>query len=243
MSQLHSIIWAAVTEARYPSQPRQELSAFHLPDCVWHWSWHPQVGAPVASKLNREDHFVSDSLSKASYGNFAWFTSGHRFLSFCCLSVACGRPFLRRLIQLSRGVSRPHHDVTLNSVARADLQAWNTFLCSLSGKCMFLDNRFMSSDTIKLCTDASSDISFCTNIWQKVGSWEMAQIIFIIWHHATSTVPISPAIWHIWWLSSCPLHSLYDWQCGGRWDIQQIKLQESASHEACANVDVVLLEI
>ena len=82
------------------------------------------------------------------------------FLSFCCLAVACGRPFLRRLIQLTRGIRCPHHYVTLTSAARAELLAWNTFLCSFNGKCMFLDHRFLSSDTIKLYTDASSDIGF-----------------------------------------------------------------------------------
>ena len=80
------------------------------------------------------------------------------FLSFCCLAVAWGRPFLRRLIKLTRGIRRPHHCVTLTSEARPDLLAWNTFLCSFNGKCMFLDHSFLSSDTMTLYTDASSDI-------------------------------------------------------------------------------------
>ena len=96
-----------------------------------------------------------------------------RFLSFCCLAMACGRPFLRRLIQLTRGIRRPHHYVTLTSEARADLLAWNTFLCSFNGKCMFLDHRFLSSDTIKLYTDASSDIGFAAIFGTKwvAGTW------------------------------------------------------------------------
>ena len=92
------------------------------------------------------------------------------FLSFCCLAVACERPFLRHFIKLTRGIRRPHHYVTLTSEARADILAWNTFLCSFNGKCMFLDRRFLSSDTIKLYTDASSDIgvasTFGTTKWE-----------------------------------------------------------------------------
>ena len=83
-----------------------------------------------------------------------------RFLIVFCLAIACGCPFLRRLIQLARGISRPHHYVTLNSETRADLQARNTFLCSFNGKCMFLDHKLIFSETIKLYTDASSDIGF-----------------------------------------------------------------------------------
>ena len=105
------------------------------------------------------------------------------FLSFCCLAIACGRPFLRRLIQLTRGITRPHHYVTLNSEARADLQAWNTFLCSFNGKCMFLDHKFLSSDTIKLYTDASSDIGFAAIFGKK---WVAGK-----WHRSFSSADIT----------------------------------------------------
>lgn len=42
-------------------------------------------------------------------------------LSFACLAVPLGRPFLRRMYDLCRGVSRPYHRVTINRAARLDL--------------------------------------------------------------------------------------------------------------------------
>ena len=55
-------------------------------------------------------------------------------LSFACLVVSAGRSFLRRLLNLTVGVTRLHHYVTLNSEARADLYAWKIFLHSFNGK-------------------------------------------------------------------------------------------------------------
>ena len=55
----------------------------------------------------------------------------------------------------------------------ADLAAWQEFLVSFNGKSMFLEQQFLSSTTIKLYTDASSD-RFRSCIWKKMGIREMA---------------------------------------------------------------------
>ena len=52
-------------------------------------------------------------------------------LNFACSVVVPGRAFLRRLIDLTKGVKRPFHRVSLNKEARADLAAWELFLDSL----------------------------------------------------------------------------------------------------------------
>ena len=49
-------------------------------------------------------------------------------LSFCCAVVRPGRCFLRRLVDLTVGISRPYHRVTLNRAARRDLSAWLIFV-------------------------------------------------------------------------------------------------------------------
>ena len=94
-------------------------------------------------------------------------------LSFACRVVSAGRTCLRRLLNLTVGVTRLHHYVTLNSEARADLYAWQLFLHSFNGKSMFLEQKFLSSQTIKLYTDASSELGFAVIFGKKwvAGSW------------------------------------------------------------------------
>ena len=87
--------------------------------------------------------------------------------NFACLAVTPGRAFLRRLINLTIGVSRPHNFITLNSEARADLQAWQFFFNSFNGRSVFFDQRFLSFESNKLYTDASSDIRFVACFGKK----------------------------------------------------------------------------
>ena len=44
-------------------------------------------------------------------------------LSSGCLVAPCGRAFVRRLINFTIGIHRPHHYLTLNHEARVDLHA------------------------------------------------------------------------------------------------------------------------
>ena len=93
--------------------------------------------------------------------------------SFACLVVSAGRSCLRRLLNLTVGVTRLYHYVTLNSEARADLYAWPICLQSFNGKSVFLEQKFQSSQTIKLYTDASSESGFAVVFVKKwvAGSW------------------------------------------------------------------------
>ena len=54
-------------------------------------------------------------------------------LIFACKVVVPGRTFLRRLIDLIKGVSNPNHSIRLNAVARLDLSAWKLFLDQYNG--------------------------------------------------------------------------------------------------------------
>ena len=54
-------------------------------------------------------------------------------LNFACLAVPLGRPFLRRLCDVCRGVRRAHHRVSITKAARLDLRAWLVFLASFNG--------------------------------------------------------------------------------------------------------------
>ena len=82
------------------------------------------------------------------------------FLNFTCSVIRPGRTFLRRLIDLTKGVKRPHHRIRLTQEARADLQAWCTFLNDYNGKSLFLHERWLSSNTLKLYTDAAANYGY-----------------------------------------------------------------------------------
>ena len=76
-------------------------------------------------------------------------------LNFACRVVVPGRAFLRRLIDLTKGVSHSLHFIRLTSEARRDLEAWKVFLEHFNGKFVCLPNKWTSSNSIKLFTDAS----------------------------------------------------------------------------------------
>jgi hypothetical protein len=67
-----------------------------------------------------------------------------------------GRPFLRRLIDLTMGVAAPTHYIRLTRDARKDIAAWILFLQHFNGSLLMRHPQWSSSDTIKLYTDASN---------------------------------------------------------------------------------------
>ena len=103
-------------------------------------------------------------------------------LNFACEVVLPGRAFLRRLINLTCGVSSPFHWIRLSkttSGVQEDLQVWLAFLSSYNGKSFFLSERFFSNVSLKLFTDSSASIGyggyFCNDVFEKVpwfaGTW------------------------------------------------------------------------
>ena len=93
-------------------------------------------------------------------------------LSFACRVISPGRAFLRRLQNLTCGISRPTHHNRLNTEARADLAAWHCFLSSFNGVTMIINSDWISSDAIKLYTDAASTQGFAAVFGQR---WFMAR--------------------------------------------------------------------
>lgn len=95
-------------------------------------------------------------------------------LNFFCVVIIPGRAFLRRLIDLTLGVAEQHHHIRLNTEARADIQAWLYFLSEHNGKSCFLFDNWVSSETIKLFSDAAGVHGGCAavlgHLW-FVGEW------------------------------------------------------------------------
>ena len=76
------------------------------------------------------------------------------FLNFTCSVVLPGRAFLRRLIDLTRGIRRPHFKIRLNNDAKSDLIIWLSFLEQYNGCTFFLDER-MSASRYEITSDAA----------------------------------------------------------------------------------------
>ena len=80
-------------------------------------------------------------------------------LSFACRAIESGRCFLRRLIHLTIGVSRPQPHIRITREARRDIRAWLLFLEGFSGTLYFRHPKWSSSPAIRLFTD-TSDLGF-----------------------------------------------------------------------------------
>ena len=76
-------------------------------------------------------------------------------LTFACRAIAPGRAFLRRLHDLTSGISNPNHKVRLTREARKDLTAWLEFFHVFNGTLSFLPVDWTSSDVLNLFSDAS----------------------------------------------------------------------------------------
>ena len=81
-------------------------------------------------------------------------------LNFACGVIVPGRAFLRRLIDLTCGVTRPFHWIKLTCEAREDLKTWKHFVEHFNCKSVFLPLAWQSSDSISLYTDAAGAVGF-----------------------------------------------------------------------------------
>ena len=81
-------------------------------------------------------------------------------VNHCCCVIPGGRAFLRRLIDLTKGLNKPHFKTRLNNAARADLAIWVTFLAEFNGRAFMLPNEWLASDVLQLYTDASTTVGF-----------------------------------------------------------------------------------
>ena len=76
-------------------------------------------------------------------------------LNFACSVIQQGRAFLRRLTNLTIGITDLHHFMKINNEAWLDIAVWLEFLLHFNGKAFFLFDKQISSDALQLYTDAS----------------------------------------------------------------------------------------
>ena len=117
-----------------------------------------EIRLPV-DKLEKCEQLITESLQKTSL-QLKQLQSIIGTLNFACGAVVPGRPFLRRLINLTVGVKKPHHFIRINKEARKDLEAWLRFLKDHNGRSAFLPDRWLTSQSLNLFSDASGAIGY-----------------------------------------------------------------------------------
>ena len=61
-------------------------------------------------------------------------------LNFTCSVAVTGRAFLRRMIDLTKGIQRPHHRIRLTKETKYDVQVWLSFIQNFNGKTFSIQN-------------------------------------------------------------------------------------------------------
>ena len=89
-------------------------------------------------------------------------------LNFACSVIVPGGTFLRRLIDLTKGVRSAKHFIRLRNWVKGDLSLWKSFLDDFNGRSMFLNDKWHDSRTLNLYTDAAGSLGFgaiCGPYW------------------------------------------------------------------------------
>ena len=69
-------------------------------------------------------------------------------LNFACKVVPPGRPFLQRIIALTRNVKKQHHHIKLNKGFFQDLEMWKKFIFNWNGANFFLSSEWQDSNRL-----------------------------------------------------------------------------------------------
>ena len=76
-------------------------------------------------------------------------------LQWASMVIVPGRPFIRRLIDKMKYLSKPYHRITLSDEVKQDLALWLTFFQHYNGKTLFLTKDIILDTDINLYSDAS----------------------------------------------------------------------------------------
>lgn len=81
-------------------------------------------------------------------------------LQFACRAIRPGRPFCRRLINSTCGLSNPYHHIRVTKNIKNDLKMWLSFFQTFNGISMFHDRFWVSSADVDLYSDSAGSIGF-----------------------------------------------------------------------------------
>ena len=133
-----------------------------------------------ADKLAKIKRLLNSYLSRSKL-SLVEIQSLVGLLNFAYSVVVPGRCFLRRLIEITRGLRKPHHRVRVTRSAKADMQMWLRFIEEFNGKSFFLEDKWENSVNIKLNTDASN-IRYGRIFGKRWFLWGMASELGVIYH-------------------------------------------------------------
>ena len=144
-------------------------------------------------------------------------------LNFACKVIPPGRPFLQRIIHLTRKVNKPYHHIKLNAGFREDIRMWQTFLDQWNGSNFFMHKDWATSEDLHLYTDAASTVGFggiFGTQWFQ-GKWQPNQTIStpsisIDWQELYAVV-VTCSIWGKHWsrkriIFHCDNQTQYVWR-------------------------------
>lgn len=77
-------------------------------------------------------------------------------LNFAARVIVPGRPFLRRLINATRGLTKPYHHLRVTLDIKRDLDMWLTFFKGFNGVSVFHDRFWVSNADVQLFTDSAA---------------------------------------------------------------------------------------
>jgi len=89
-------------------------------------------------------------------------------LNWACSVVVPGRAFLRRLIDLTLGMTNPSHHINLTNGVRADLRLWLMYLKNFNGRIFFLHQNWVSAYSLPWIWHITQDdlcVCFMGNNW------------------------------------------------------------------------------
>lgn len=95
-------------------------------------------------------------------------------LNFCCRAIAMGRPFCRRLIDKTCGLTKPFHHLRITQGIRRDLQMWLHFFQRHNGISVFHDRLWLSNADVQLFTDSAGGVGLGFGIYFQ-GHWCQAK--------------------------------------------------------------------
>lgn len=81
-------------------------------------------------------------------------------LNLACKVVTSGRPFLRRLLDITCYVSDPFGEINFTSEKLADIKAQQLFIDNIKGKFICHQDEWLSSHKLHMYTDVSGSIEY-----------------------------------------------------------------------------------
>ena len=99
-------------------------------------------------------------------------------LNFACRAITPGRPFCRRLINATCGLTKQHHHLRITTDMRKDLDLWLQFFRDFNGISVFHDRFWVSNEDMQLFTDSAGGTGFGAYFAGKwaYGSWPQSWV-------------------------------------------------------------------